>query len=82
MKNTYMTQDETNRFKAYMVRAGYNITSLAKAIGVSREMLSTRISGKVDFSRSEMNHIAMALNVPPDIIFFGNEVTLNETKTA
>jgi len=28
MKNTYMTSDEINRFKAYMVRAGYNITSL------------------------------------------------------
>ena len=75
MPNTYMTEDETNRFKSYMVRAGYNITSLAKTIGMSREMLSFRISGKVDFGRTEMNSIAEALNVSPSVIFFGQEVT-------
>lgn len=80
MKNIYMTSDEANRFKSYMVRAGYNITSLAKAVGMSREMLSVRISGKVDFSRSEMNNIATKLNVSPDAVFFGNKVSLNETK--
>lgn len=72
MQNTYMTSDETNRFKSYMVREGYNITSLASAIGMSREMLSMRISGKVDFGRKEMNSIAKTLNVSPEIIFFDN----------
>lgn len=70
MKNTYMTLEETNRVKSYMVRAGYNITSLAETIGISREMLSARLAGKVDFGRAEMNNIADALKVPPDVIFF------------
>lgn len=81
MNHTYMTIDEANRFKSYMVRAGFNITSLADAIGMSREMLSVRISGKVDFSRSEMNNIAEALNISPVTIFFDDKVTQKETFT-
>lgn len=82
MKNTYMSLDESNKFKGYMVRAGFNITSLAQAVGMSREMLSMRISGKVDFGRTEMNDIAKVLKIPPNIIFFDNEVTSNVTKSA
>ena len=52
MEVEYMTEDESNRVKSYIVGAGYNITSLAKAINMSREMLSNRISGKVDFGRT------------------------------
>ncbi len=79
MRNTYMTSEETNKVKSYMVRAGYNITSLAETIGISREMLSARLSGKVDFGRTEMNNIAAALNIPPDVIFFEYGVTQKET---
>ena len=75
----YMTIEDRNRFKSYMVGAGYNITTLSKAIGMSREMLSVRISGKVDFGRTEMNKIASVLNISPIILFFGNRVTLNAT---
>ena len=75
MPNTYMSTTEANRFKSYMVGAGYNITSLAEAVGMSREMLSTRISGKVDFGRQEMNEIAAVLKVSPISLFFGNKVT-------
>ena len=32
MEVEYMTEDESNRVKSYIVGAGYNITSLAKAI--------------------------------------------------
>lgn len=75
MANTYMTSEDTNRFKGYMVRAGYNITSLARAIKMSRESLSMRISGKVDFGRTEMNDISKALGVAPEIIFFNEKVS-------
>ncbi|MBD8946246.1 MAG: XRE family transcriptional regulator [Clostridiales bacterium] len=71
MKHQYMTSEETNRFKAYMVMAGYNITSLSDKINMSRECLSMRISGKVDFGRKEMSDIANVLNVEPSVIFFG-----------
>lgn len=74
MSNPYMTEEDTNRFKSYMVRAGYNITSLAHQIDMSRESLSNRISGKVDFGRTEMNDISKVLEVPPEVIFFGEKV--------
>lgn len=79
MNQQYMTKEETNRFKAYMVMAGYNITSLANKLNLSRESLSMRISGKIDFGRKEMADIANILRVDPNIIFFGHEVTLKET---
>ena len=75
MPNTYMSPNEANRFKSYMVGAGYNITSLAEAVGMSRETLSNRISGKVDFGREEMTNIATVLGVSPTNLFFGSEVT-------
>ena len=43
MNNIYMTVSETNHLKAMIVGAGYNITSLASAIGMGREILSARI---------------------------------------
>lgn len=77
---TYMTEEESNRVKGMIVSAGYNITSLAEKIGMSREMLSMRLSGRVDFGRGEMNHIAKVLKKPPATIFFANRVTQKETK--
>lgn len=68
---SYMSAEDTNRFKSYMVGAGYNMTSLARAVGMSREMLSFRINGKVDFGRKEMNKISEQLNKPASEIFFG-----------
>lgn len=78
----YMTIEDKNRFKSYMVGAGYNITTLAAATGMSREMLSVRISGKVDFGRNEMNKIASVLHISPITLFFGNKVTSNATGAA
>lgn len=75
MKNLYMTKEDSNRVKGYIVSAGYNITSLAAAIKMSRESLSMRISGKVDFGRREMNDIARILNIPPETIFFNEKVS-------
>lgn len=72
MKKTYMTQPEKNKVRSYMALAGYNITSLAQAIGMSREMLSQRLSGNVDFGRVEMLNISKELNAPPEDIFFDN----------
>ena len=71
----YMSELDTRRLKSYMVAAGYTITSLAKEVGMGREVLSTRVNGKTDFSRNEMMKIADVLNERPETIFFGIKVT-------
>lgn len=70
MNNKYMNTNEINHIKSLIVGAGYNITSLASAVGMGREVLSTRINGKTDFSRHEMNKIAKVLKKEPKDIFF------------
>lgn len=70
MNKPYLTTSETRYIKSVIVGAGYNISSLASAIGMGREILSARINGKTDFSRHEMTDIAKVLNKKPQDIFF------------
>lgn len=70
MKGEYMRAEDTRRFNGFMVAAGYNIGRLAKEIGMSRATLSSRINGKSDFTRSEMEEIAAILGRSPEEIFF------------
>lgn len=70
MGKKYMEPEDIRRFNSLLVAKGYNIGSLAKAIGMSRATLSSRINGKTDFSRSEMEKIAKALDSRPEKIFF------------
>lgn len=53
----YMNQEDTRRIKAAIVGAGYTMESLSKALKKSRATLSSRINGKTDFSKSEMEEI-------------------------
>lgn len=71
----YMADSDKRRFKAYMAAAGYNISTLATAINMTRESLSSRINGKIDFSRNEMSMIAEKLNITPSELFFDEKVT-------
>ena len=66
----YANEKETLKIKSYVVGAGYNITTLAKEIGMTRESLSARINGIVDFSREEMRQVAKCIGVKPEVIFF------------
>ena len=70
MKSRYMNEEDTRRFNSFLVAAGYNIGSLAEEIGMSRATLSSRINGKTDFARSEMEKIASILVHRPEEIFF------------
>ena len=70
MKGKYMRAEDTRRFNGFMVAAGYNIGRLAEEIGVSRATLSSRINGRSDFTRSEMEEIAAILGRSPEEIFF------------
>lgn len=65
-----MSEHDIKRFKSYMAGAGFNISTLAHAIGMKRESLSNRINGKIDFSRSEMIIISKKLQALPQEIFF------------
>ena len=67
---SYMTEQEKFKIKSFIVGAGYTITSLSQKIGMSRESLSARINGKIDFGRNEMTVIANELHTKPEEIFF------------
>lgn len=65
-----MSREETANFKYYISKAGITINELADRLGLQRASLSSRINGKIDFSRQEMNRISEIIGQPPEIIFF------------
>lgn len=66
----YLSDSQKRKIMSHVVNGGYNITTLAKAIGMTRESLSARMNGKVDFSRAEMESISACLEEKPEDIFF------------
>ncbi len=74
MNKTYLSTSETRHIKSVIVGAEYNITSLANAVGMGREILFARINGKTDFSRHELNDIAKVLNKKPQDIFLRSKL--------
>lgn len=64
----------TNEIRAQMARKGFNITKLAREIGVSTKTLSVKLSkspGK--FTQIEMQDIAETLDIKePGKIFFAS----------
>lgn len=70
MKKNLMSCEDVRRFNSYLAAAGYNIGKLAKELGMSRATLSSRINGKTDFNRSEMEAISKKLGKTAAEIFF------------
>lgn len=70
MDAKYMRQEDIRRFNSCLVAAGYNIGKLAQELGMSRATLSSRINGKTDFARTEMERISQKFNRTPAEIFF------------
>ncbi len=66
----YLSDSQKRKIMSCVVHKGFNITTLARAIGMTRESLSSRMNGKIDFSRTEMEAIAVCLNETPENIFF------------
>jgi len=66
----YLTEQESRKLKALIVNAGLDIGTVAIKMNMSRPTLSTRINGKTDFTRSEMELFASIFNVKPESIFF------------
>jgi len=70
MSFKYVTVEQSRRLKAKIINAGLDIGIVAKKMGISRATLSSRVNGKTDFSRSEMEHFAEILMEKPQDIFF------------
>jgi len=66
----YLTEKESRKLKALIVNAGFDIGMVAIKMNMSRPTLSTRINGKTDFTRSEMELFASIFNEKPENIFF------------
>lgn len=66
----YLTEKESRKLKALIVNAGFGIGIVAGKMGMSRATLSSRINGKTDFTRNEMERFAEIINGNPNDIFF------------
>lgn len=68
---------DRNEFRASVIRAGLTLEKLATDIGINPATLSRKMSGESDFTRAEIHHIRMALNLTPaeaDKIFFADKL--------
>ncbi len=70
MSFKYVTVEQSRQLKAKIMNAGLDIGIVAREMGISRATLSSRVNGKTDFSRSEMEHFAEILKEKPQNIFF------------
>jgi len=70
MSFKYVTIEQSRQLKAKIMNAGLDIGIVARKMGISRATLSSRVNGKTDFSRSEMEHFAEILKEKPQNIFF------------
>lgn len=70
MNGKYMGENDIRRFNSFLVGAGYNISTLAAIMGMSRATLSSRINGHTDFTRREMEEIATLFGKDASEIFF------------
>ncbi|WP_273478514.1 helix-turn-helix transcriptional regulator [Ignavigranum ruoffiae] len=69
---------DSNLLKSKMVARGYNIGTLASAIGVDRDTISNILNGKSKPSYPVMNGIFFTLKLDPEEatnIFFAKELS-------
>jgi len=67
----------STEFQVAMVRADITPAILAERIGMTRQCLSNKMTGKRDFKLSEIRKIVDTLNLSPasiDLIFFQDGV--------
>lgn len=66
--------------KVEMVRKEYDIGTLAKDAGMSRQTLSKKLNGHVEFTYGEIGQLARALNVPLSELIRRAEQNRGETQ--
>lgn len=77
-----MTVVNKNLLKGKMAENGYNIGTLAEAIGVDRDTIGNVLNGRSKPSYPVMNGIFFTLNLTPEeatSIFFSQELTQKES---
>ena len=70
----------TNKVRGLMAEFGYNQNEIAKIINRSEVTLRSKLSGKTDFTASEIAALAKLFNVSPSI-FFANQLSKNESQS-
>ena len=71
MKNIpYIDIEMSRRLRSLLVSKGLTLREMSKKMGMSRPTLSTKINGKTDFTRTEMELFATILGKKPRDIFF------------
>lgn len=71
-----------NKLKGRIIEKGYNLTSFAEAVCISRPSLRNKISGKSEFKASEIMKISQVLGITTDAVptyFFAQDVATMET---
>lgn len=69
----------TNKVRGLMAEHGYNQNEIAKVINRSEVTLRSKLSGKTDFTATEIAALAKLFNVSPSI-FFANRLSERESK--
>ena len=72
-------------FMYFVTAQNLSITQIANQLPISRQALHDRLSGKVEFKVSEIKQLKSILNLATqdvDNIFFADEVSFNDTKSA
>lgn len=69
-KERYLTENETNSIKSLIVKRGLDIGLVAKKMNISRATLSSRVNGKTDFTRTEMEKFSEIIDAKAEVIFF------------
>jgi DNA-binding XRE family transcriptional regulator len=66
---------DKNKFKAQIILQGRTPAEVAEHLEISKTTLWRKITGKTEFSRSEINKLIVFLNISdPRDIFFSQEV--------
>ncbi len=66
----YVNEDMSRKLRALIVSTGKTMDEIAKEMNISRPTLSSRINGRRDFSREEMEKFANIVGEKPQNIFF------------
>jgi transcriptional regulator with XRE-family HTH domain len=69
----------TSKVRGLMAEHGFNQTDIAKVINRSEVTLRSKLSGKTDFTATEIAALAKLFNVSPSI-FFANQLSERESK--
>lgn len=65
----YVNEDMSRKLRALIVSTGKTMDEIAKEMNISRPTLSSRINGRRDFSREEMEKFANIVGEKPQNIF-------------